>query len=100
MALPAPLPPSRCVTRWVHPLTPLTGPSTGRGTEASAVRARGRAATSYNWQRLRDFHKLIRQRKGSRGTTFPSDTDRVQVWAVEVGGTVRGSGEYVSVFAK
>ena len=75
MVLPAPLPPSRCVTRWIHPLTLLTGPSAGRGTEASAVRARGRAATSYNWQRLRDFHKLIRQRKGSRGTTIPSDTD-------------------------
>jgi hypothetical protein len=28
--------------------------------EASAVRARSRAATSYNWKRLKDFHKLIR----------------------------------------
>ena len=86
--LPAPLPPSRCVTRWVNPLTPLTGPSAGRGTEASAVRACGRAATSYKWQRLRDFHKLIRQRQWSGGTTLPSDTERVQVWAVEVGATV------------
>ena len=100
MGQPAPLPPSRCATRWVNPLTHLTGPSAGRGTEASAVRARGRAAASYNWQRLRDFHKWIRQRKGSRGTTLPSGTDRVQVWAVEVGATVRGSGEYVSVLEK
>ena len=58
MVLPAPLPPCRCVTRWLNPLTPRTGPSAGRGTEASARRARGRAATSYNWQRLRDFHKV------------------------------------------
>ena len=57
--LPAPLPPGCSENRWVNPRTPLTGPSAGRGTEASAVRARGRAATSYNWQRLRDFHKLI-----------------------------------------
>ena len=61
MVLPAPRPPSRCVTGWVHPLTPLTGPSAARGTEASAARARGRAAISYNWQRLRDFHKLNRR---------------------------------------
>jgi hypothetical protein len=44
-----------------------------------------------------DFHKLIRQRKGLHATTIPSDTDRVQVCAVEVGAAVRGSGEYVSV---
>ena len=85
---PAPLPPSRCVTRWVNPLTPLTGPSAGRGAAASGVRARGRAATRYNWQWLRNFHKLIRQRKWSRGTTLPNDTDSAQVWAVEVGATV------------
>ena len=95
MVLSAPLPPSRLAPHWVNPLTPLTRPSAGRGTEASAVRARGRAATSCNWQRLRDFYKLIRHRKGSRGTTHPSDADRVQVWAVEVGATMRGSGQYV-----
>ena len=75
MVLPAPLPPCRCVIRWVKPLTPLTGPSAGRGTEASTAWACGRAATRYNGQRLGDFHKLIRQRKWSRGTTIPSDTD-------------------------
>ena len=96
--LPAPLPPSRCGTRWVNPLLPRTGPSAGRGTEASAVRVRGRAATGYNWQQLRDYHKSIRRRAGSRGTTIPSDTDSVPVWAVEAGATVRGSGVYVSVF--
>jgi hypothetical protein len=63
MVLPAALPLSRGVTRWVHPLTPLTGPSVGRGAEASTVRARGRAATRYNGLRLRNFHKLIRQSK-------------------------------------
>ena len=56
--LPAPIPPGRCVIRWGNPLTPLTRPSAGNGTEASAVRARGRAATSYNCQRLSDFLKL------------------------------------------
>ena len=70
------------------------------GTEASAVRALGRAATSYICKRVKDFHKLIRQRKGSCGTTLPSGADRGRVWAVEVGATVRGSGEYVSAFAK
>ena len=43
------------------------------------------SASSYNWPRLRDFHKLIRQRKGWRGTTIPSNTDKGQVWAAEVG---------------
>ena len=66
----------------------------------STVRARGRAATRYNAQRLSDFHKLIPHGKGSRGTTIASDTDRGQVWAVEVGSTVPGSGEYLSVFAR
>jgi hypothetical protein len=33
------------VPGWVNPLPRLTGPSAGRGTEASAVRAPGRAVT-------------------------------------------------------
>jgi hypothetical protein len=72
--LPVPLPPSRCVTRWVRPLTPLAGPNAERNTEAPAGQARGRAETSYNWLRLMDLHKLIRQSKGSNGTTLPSHT--------------------------
>jgi hypothetical protein len=32
--------------------------------------------------------------------TLPSDIDKVQVWAVEVGATVRGSGEYMCGPAK
>jgi hypothetical protein len=64
----------------------LTRPSARKGTEASAVRVRGRATTSYNWQRLRDFHRLIRQRKWSRGTTIPRDTDitSIRVWPAAV----------------
>ena len=65
----------------------------------AAVRASGRAATSYNWRRLKDFRKLIRQGIRSRGTTLASDTDRGQAWAVEIGATVRGSSDYVGVYA-
>jgi hypothetical protein len=92
-----PSPPSRCVTPWVNPITPHPGPSAERGTEASALRARSRAATSYNCRRLKDFHKWTRPRKGLRGTTPLSDTDRVQVWAVEVGATTGGSGGFLNV---
>ena len=88
MRLLAPLPSSGSVTRWVNPITPPTGPSAGKGTEAPAVRAHGQAATSYKWLRLMDFHKLIRQRESSRGTTIPRDTDTVQEWTAEVGATV------------
>jgi hypothetical protein len=63
------------------------------------VRVRRRPATSYNWLHLKDFHKWIRQRRGSRGTTLPTDTDSAHVWAVEIGVILRGSGEFVSVFA-